>query len=97
MKRYDEMKTPEPRRSETMEALYQEMEALYQETKHLKILLEKCTELLALVADDSIPITRSKRRDIAALGREIEIAKELALYLTARLDARIRGQNVWKM
>jgi hypothetical protein len=68
------------------------MEALYQETIHLKRLLEKCTELLGLVADDI-----GERRDIAALGREIEIAKELALYLTARLDARIRGQNVWKM
>jgi hypothetical protein len=78
--------------SDVMEALYEEMEALYQETKHLKMLLDKHTELLTLVADDL-----ASTKDIAALSRKIEIAKELALYLTARLDARIKGQNVWKM
>jgi outer membrane murein-binding lipoprotein Lpp len=93
------------------------MEALYEETKHLKKLLEKCTELSALVAGDlaSIPITAAGcistsaieqhwhrmhgergdlaklTGDIAALGGEIDAAKETALYAIEKLDARIKG------
>ena len=96
------------------------MEALYEETKHLKMLLEKCTELSALVAEDlaSIPILSGgwvscsaiQRHwdrmndpergdiaeligDIAALGGEIDSAKERALSSTERLAARIRAQE----
>jgi hypothetical protein len=95
------------------------MEAIYEETKHLKKLLEKCTELSALVAGDlaSIPFTpagcistsaipqhwgrmHSERgnlakltRDIAALGGAIDAAKEMALYKTEKLDARIKSQE----
>ena len=32
-------------------------------------------------------------RDIAALGGEIDAAREAALYKTAKLDARIKGQS----
>jgi urea transport system substrate-binding protein len=55
------------------------MDALHQEAEHLKVLLEKCTELLTLVAGDL-----ASTRDVAALGKEIEIAKELALGLLGK-------------
>lgn len=97
------------------------LDNLYEELKHLKMLLEKCAELSALVAGDltSIPTTPNGcisvraisqhkfrmdmdgergdlaklTREIAALGRKIEKAKEAALYTTTRLNARLRSQE----